>query len=96
MSGFPGMRWLTSLCMRQAWMPQLRRAQRYLMNRVSKWNSNAKKTRQMNDENIPLTNEFRMDMARLEIPVSGCTCLRTRGRMSQFNVFRMKLDERRR
>jgi hypothetical protein len=26
---------------------------------------------------LPLTNEFRMDMARLEIPVSGCTCLRT-------------------
>lgn len=25
----------------------------------------------------PLTKEFRMDMARLEIPVSGCTCLRT-------------------
>ena len=26
---------------------------------------------------LPLTKEFRMDMARLEIPVSGCTCLRT-------------------
>ena len=29
------------------------------------------------DESLPLTKEFRMDMARLEIPVSGCTCLRT-------------------
>jgi hypothetical protein len=28
-------------------------------------------------EGLPLTNEFRMDMARLEIPVSGWTCLRT-------------------
>jgi hypothetical protein len=28
-------------------------------------------------DDIPLTNEFRMDMARLEIPVSGWTCLRT-------------------
>ena len=27
---------------------------------------------------IPLTNEFRIDIARLEIPVSGWTCLRTR------------------
>lgn len=26
---------------------------------------------------LPLTKEFRMDMARLEIPVSGWTCLRT-------------------
>jgi hypothetical protein len=26
---------------------------------------------------IPLTNEFRMDIARLEIPVSGWTCLST-------------------
>jgi hypothetical protein len=26
---------------------------------------------------IPLTKEFRMDMARLEIPVSGWTCLST-------------------
>lgn len=26
---------------------------------------------------IPLTKEFRIDMARLEIPVSGWTCLRT-------------------
>jgi len=26
---------------------------------------------------ISLTNEFRIDMARLEIPVSGWTCLRT-------------------
>ena len=29
------------------------------------------------DDNVPLTKEFRMDMARFEIPVSGCTCLRT-------------------
>jgi hypothetical protein len=28
-------------------------------------------------DDIPLTNEFKMDMARLEIPVSGWTCLRT-------------------
>ncbi len=26
---------------------------------------------------LPLTKEFKMDMARLEIPVSGWTCLRT-------------------
>ena len=26
---------------------------------------------------LPFTKELRMDMARLEIPVSGCTCLRT-------------------
>jgi hypothetical protein len=26
---------------------------------------------------IPLTNEFKIDIARLEIPVSGWTCLRT-------------------
>jgi hypothetical protein len=30
-------------------------------------------------KNIPLTKEFRMDMARVEIPVSGWTCLRTGG-----------------
>lgn len=29
------------------------------------------------ETNIPLTKEFRMDMARVEIPVSGWTCLRT-------------------
>jgi hypothetical protein len=35
------------------------------------------------DDCLPLTKEFRMDMARLEIPVSGWTCLRTgKGRMS--------------
>ena len=28
-------------------------------------------------EDLPLTKEFRMDMARFEIPVSGWTCLRT-------------------
>ena len=27
---------------------------------------------------VPLTKELSMDMARLEIPVSGCTCLRTK------------------
>ena len=31
---------------------------------------------------IPLTKELRMDMARLEIPVSGWTCLRTGKRVS--------------
>lgn len=30
--------------------------------------------------NTPLTKEFKMDMARLEMPVSGWTCLRTRRR----------------
>ena len=34
------------------------------------------------DHDIPLTKEFRIDMARLEIPVSGWTCLRTRGDVS--------------
>ena len=32
------------------------------------------------DLDLPLTKEFRMDMARFEIPVSGWTCLRTRER----------------
>ena len=31
---------------------------------------------------LPLTNEFKMDMARFEIPVSGCTCFNTRRRVS--------------
>lgn len=34
--------------------------------------------------NIPFTKELRIDMARLEIPVSGWTCLRTIKR-SQWN-----------
>ena len=29
-------------------------------------------------QNLPLTKELRMDMARLEIPVSGWTCFKTR------------------
>jgi hypothetical protein len=29
---------------------------------------------------IPLTNELRMDIARLEIPVSGWTCFKTKAR----------------
>jgi len=39
----------------------------------------ARKMRAPRGENgsSPLTKEFRMDMARLEIPVSGWTCLRT-------------------
>ena len=28
-------------------------------------------------DDLPLTKEFRMDMARFEIPVSGWTCLST-------------------
>ena len=31
---------------------------------------------------IPLTNEFKMDIARLEIPVSGWTCLSTKNFVS--------------
>ena len=31
---------------------------------------------------LPLTNEFKMDMARFEIPVSGCTCFNTMIRVS--------------
>lgn len=38
------------------------------------------------DQNIPLTNELRIDMARLEIPVSGWTCLRTED-ASQYDAF---------
>jgi hypothetical protein len=33
--------------------------------------------RKIDRNRIPLTKEFRIDMARLEIPVSGWTCLRT-------------------
>jgi hypothetical protein len=33
--------------------------------------------RKIDCDGIPLTKEFRMDIARLEIPVSGWTCLRT-------------------
>jgi hypothetical protein len=36
---------------------------------------------------LPLTNEFKIDMARLEIPVSGWTCLRT--------VFSQQMKQRR-
>lgn len=32
---------------------------------------------------MSLTKEFKMDMARLEIPVSGWTCLRTKGCVSE-------------
>jgi hypothetical protein len=39
---------------------------------------------------LPLTKEFRMDMARLEIPVSGWTCLRTREEKSQIKMFQME------
>lgn len=35
---------------------------------------------------IPLTKEFRMDMARLEIPVSGWTCFRTADTVSVSGV----------
>ena len=31
---------------------------------------------------ISLTKELRIDIALLEIPVSGCTCFKTRGRVS--------------
>lgn len=37
-------------------------------------------------QNIPLTKEFRMDIARVEIPVSGWTCFRT-GENNQFDAF---------
>lgn len=36
-----------------------------------------RETRRQCRVSLPLTKEFRMDMARLEIPVSGWTCLRT-------------------
>lgn len=40
---------------------------------------------------IPLTKEFRIDMARLEIPVSGWTCLRTK--IEKVNkIIRMRRD----
>ena len=31
---------------------------------------------------ISLTKEFRIDIALLEIPVSGCTCFKTRGKLA--------------
>ena len=57
--------------MQLAWMPRWRRAQKCLRMRV-----------RFNDEirtiiPLPLTNEFKIDIARLEIPVSGWTCFNT-------------------
>ena len=52
-------------------MPQWRRARKYLMVPIRL--DDGKKTK----TNVPLTNEFRMDMARFEIPVSGWTCFKT-------------------
>ena len=48
--------------------------------KISKnWNQYAIVMRWMDgDESLPLTKELRMDMARLEIPVSGWTCFKTR------------------
>jgi hypothetical protein len=40
---------------------------------------------------IPLTNELRMDIARLEIPVSGWTCFRTKAR----HVSNVSIDQSR-
>jgi hypothetical protein len=64
-SGSLATRWWTSCCMQQAWRPQWRRAQRCLNWMLELDASNSI------DQNIPLTKEFKMDMARLEIPVSG-------------------------
>lgn len=58
--------------MKQAWKPRWQRARRYLKKEVRMRKSESKRR-----GNIPLTKEFRMDMARVEIPVSGWTCLRT-------------------
>jgi len=44
---------------------------------------------------IPLTKEFRMDIARLEIPVSGWTCLRTRENASVIVVMIWRRSEMR-
>lgn len=39
--------------------------------------ANPKSESKKGRSDLPLTKELRMDMARLEIPVSGWTCLRT-------------------
>jgi hypothetical protein len=70
-SGFRVMRWSTSCCRRQAWRPRWQRAQRCLQ--LGQQTPRGKR-RTMR---LPLTKELRMLMARLLIPVSGCTCLRT-------------------
>lgn len=58
-------RWWTSCYMRRALMPQWQRAQRYLKATLDRLMPQGIKI------SLPFTNEFRMDMARLEIPVSG-------------------------
>jgi hypothetical protein len=71
--GSPGMKWWTSYCMRRAWRPQLQHARRCLRNASVFWLEIGGVW-----SSIPLTKEFRIDIARLEIPVSGWTCLRTK------------------
>jgi hypothetical protein len=42
---------------------------------------------------IPLTNEFKIDIARLEIPVSGWTCLRTAiAKLAKYLRWKTRLD----
>jgi hypothetical protein len=60
------MKWSISYCMQQAWKPQLPRARIYLNDILDFHDAYLG-----SEDNIPLTNEFRMDMARLDIPVSG-------------------------
>ena len=72
-SGFPAKRWSTSCCTPRAWKPRSRHARKCL-GRVRRIVPTENKTRV---GFLPLTNEFRIDMARLEIPVSGWTCFRT-------------------
>ena len=44
---------------------------------------------------MSLTKEFRMDMARLEIPVSGCTCFSTKINASALKmVLKLRLDDK--
>ncbi len=54
-------------------MPRLRRARRCLKVMLGNWRWFGWEAQ----SGLPLTKELRMDMARFEIPVSGCTCLRT-------------------
>jgi hypothetical protein len=51
-------------------MPLWRRAQKCLINALEDESDGR-------EAFIPLTKEFRMDIARLEIPVSGWTCFKT-------------------
>jgi hypothetical protein len=42
---------------------------------------------------IPLTKEFKIDIARFDIPVSGWTCFKTESEMS-VNIFEMENETR--